>query len=109
MIAAFLAIILVIAVPIGVISGVIKAVKTPSPPQGLSQGELERWYEGGWKKDQILENRLRELEYERKKQSHDEYLERIGADMERREKLKPYAQKYLGLSFTDSRDSSRQE
>ena len=101
MIIAFLTIILVIAVPIGVISGIIKAVKTPSPPPGLSQGELEHWYEGGWKKEQILEEHLRSIEDELKKQGNEDYRNNLIADIERREALKATAQKYLGLSFTD--------
>ena len=101
MIAAFLIIIFMIAVPIGAISGIIKAAKTPSPPPGLSKAELQQWYEGGWKKEQILEERLRYLEGERKKQDSPEYWDNLRADLERREKLKESAQKYLGLSFTD--------
>ena len=93
--------ILIIAVPIGVISGIIKAVKTPSPPPGLSQGELEHWYDGGWKKAQILEERLRYLKDECKKPRTDEYLDSLLADRKRRNQLKVTAQKYLGLSFTD--------
>ena len=101
LIVAFLTIILLAAVPIGVISGIITAVKTPSPPPGLSQAELQRWIEGDWKKEQILEERLRYLEEERKKQDSAEYWDNLRADLERRDKLKATAQKYVGLSFTD--------
>lgn len=101
LVVAFLTIILLAAVPIGIISGIIKAVKTPSPPPGLSKGEVQHWYEGGWKKAQILEERLRYIEDECKEPRTDEYLDGLIADKERRDQLKATAQKYFGLSFTD--------
>lgn len=77
---------IIVAVLIGLIVGIVKLIKIPSPPPGSSRKDLRWWYEGGWRKTQIVEGHRHRIEEETKKPQAEQ---------------KANAQRYLGLSFTD--------
>jgi hypothetical protein len=54
---------LFVAVPIGLIVGIVKLIKIPRPPEGFGRSELNWWYfGGGWKKAQRAEELRRLIE-----------------------------------------------
>lgn len=79
------------AIIIGVIVGIVKAIKTPTPPAGSSRAYLNWWYNGGWKEAQRLEELERLIEEDKKRLNEDvrEYL-KAGEKMEAIKRYKDY-------------------
>ena len=91
MIGVALAFLFLPAAIVGGIIGIVKIVKTPQPPAGSSRTDIERWYNGGWKEAQRLEELERLIEEDKKRVNEDvrEYL-KSGEQMEAIKRYKDY-------------------